>query len=151
MKGRAQIWILSGLLVVILAVGVFGAYKLYKRHQAKALRQWEATHEVPLGRSLEASAMEELLAKENAKLDRYEVLRPVVEQLQLVEFWGVDGPEEALEKLRGATQFRGGGDSAVVFFARDKDQAMAGKLRHEVFRSYQDFMRRESFMPNGAR
>lgn len=146
MKGTAQIWILAGLLVAVLGAGGFVAYKLYQRQQAKKLRQWEATHELPLSAQLEPEAMTSLLAQVNEKIDRYEVLRPVVDQLGLVEFWELEGPEEAMEKLRGATQFRAG-DGALVFFARDKDQEMAGKLRYEVIRSYQDLMRRESFLP----
>lgn len=151
MKGNAGILFLTATLVIVVGLSSFVGYKLYQRHQAKKMQRWEARGPLNLRAPLSPAELQAFLESENARIDRYEVLRPVVDQLDLVGFWQLSGPEQALEQLKTSTGFREGEEAGtVIFVASDRDQTMAGRLREEVLRSYQDVLRRESFMPSFA-
>lgn len=129
-------WI--GVLVVFLAGSSFVAYKLYKRQKNRAeMQRWEVKSVLRINRELSAEDLDTYLMAENEKLDRYEVLRPVVDELDLVQFWGVADSDEALERLKACAELRPGDEpGTIVFVAWDKDKEMTGKLGEAISKSY---------------
>lgn len=137
------------MLVVFLAGSGFVGYKLWKRQKNRALAAEMQRWEVKSVRQLSGEPSQEELAKylegENEKLDRYEVLRPVIEELDLITFWGVASADEAMEKLKACAEIRAGDLSTeVVFVVSDKDKEMTGKLAEAINRSYEAMRLRDS-------
>lgn len=129
-------WI--GVLVVFLAGTSFVAYKLYMRQKTRAEAQrWEMTSVMKINRELSSDELERYLLVENEKLDRYEVLRPIVDELDLVTFWNLSSVDEALEKLKASAELRPGDEpGTIVFVASDKDKEMTGKLGEAIGKAY---------------
>jgi hypothetical protein len=150
-KGKGALWLWVGVLVVFLAGAGFVAYKLIKRQKDRAAaaeaQRWEMRSEMKLEGELSADELDQYLASENEKLDRYEVLRPLIDELDLVTFWGVAGPEEAMAKLKDSAELRAGDTpGTVVFVVSDKDKEMTGKLGQALARSYQAMKLRDRMM-----
>ncbi|MFC7336490.1 hypothetical protein ACFQY0_04810 [Haloferula chungangensis] len=145
MKGKGALWLWVGVLAVFLAGGAFVGYKLWKRQKNRAEAQrWEVTRVFTLTRELNGSQLEEYLANENEKLDRYEVLRPVIDDLDLVAFWGVADADAALVMLKDSAEFRVGNEPNTILFAvSDKDKEMAGRLGQAIGRSYEALLLRD--------
>ena len=140
-----------GVLVVFLAGAGFVAYKLIKRQKDRAAaaeaQRWEMRSEMKLEGELSADELDQYLASENEKLDRYEVLRPLIDELDLVTFWGVAGAEEAMAMLKDSAELRAGDTpGTVVFVVSDKDKEMTGKLGQALARSYQAMKLRDRMM-----
>jgi len=141
------LWV--GVLVVFLAGAGLVAYKLIKRQKDRAasaeMQRWEMKSEMKLNTELSAEELDRYLASENEKLDRYEVLRPLVDELDLVAFWGLAGPEEAMAMLKDSAELRAGETpGTVVFVVSDKDKEMTGKLGQAMARSYHAMKLRDS-------
>lgn len=135
MKGKLTLIVWLGVLGLFVAGAGAVAYKMLKRKKAVAERVWEAklTFQTPPGATPEQI---EAFAKElDAKLDRYEVLRPVIDDLKLVEFWGAADVNAAMEILKGATGARVE-SGQVVFSSKDKDKEMAGRIQKQVAESF---------------
>ena len=152
MNPRVTFWLWTAVLGIFLLGSAGAGYLLYRRHQGRKWMQenqrWEARAELPLQQAVSDEELQSLLVKENERLDRYEVLRPVIDELDLVTFWKVSGPEEALSQLKDSSEFRAGeGGGSVVFVATDRDQDMAGRLREAVLKSYQAMVMREAMLP----
>lgn len=151
MKVKSSTLVWAVVLVLVLGLAGAGGLWFVREQRRKKFREahqrWEVTKILPLQKTLSEEALAELLESENRRLDRYEVLRPVIDDLNLVGFWGVEGPDEAMAKLQECTEFRKGADlSSVVFFASDKDKEMAAKLGGAVWQSFESMQRRERYL-----
>lgn len=151
MNGKSATWLWLGVLVLFLAGASLVGWKLWQRQKARALmaehQRWEVSIQLPLQKAVGGEELAKLLEEQNRRLDRYEVLRPVIDDLDLVTFWGLPGPDEAMEKLKEVTEFRAGAEpGVVVFVAGDSDKEMAGKLGGAVWRYYEDMERRERYL-----
>lgn len=142
-----MLWIWVGLLVAFVAGSAFVGYKLVKRQKAKQMQRWEVKNEMQLSRELSEDELTAYLESENEKLDRYEVLRPVVDELELVGFWGVEDADAALEILKDCSGFRAGATAdSVLFTVNDKDKEMAGRLATAIHKSYRAMLLRDQLM-----
>ncbi len=135
MKGKLTLLIWLAILGLFVAGAGAVAYKIHKRKQAAASQAWEAKLVFPIPPEATAEQIEAAAKELDTKLDRYEVLRPVIDDLKLVEFWGVADVNAAMELLKEATGARVE-EGKVVFASRDKDKEMAGKIQKKVAESY---------------
>lgn len=140
--------LLAGFVVLLMAGGGFVIYKLWNRQKVRAAAQrWEVRLPLNLNRELEPGELETFLKDYNEKLDRYEVMKPVVDELDLVAVWGVADEGTAIESLKGFTNFKDvGGASQVMLVVSDKDQELARKLGPVVGKYFDDMIRREQFL-----
>ena len=138
-----------GVLAVFIAGSSFVGYKLWKRQKTRAeLQRWEVKSVMQTSADISDAQLAELLKLENEKLDRFEVLRPVIDELDLVAFWGVANADEAMVKIKESSEFRVGDEPGTIFFVvSDKDKDMAGKLAQAIGRSHQAMMTRDKLMP----
>ena len=151
-KGKGAFWLWLGVLVVFLAGAAFVGYKLWKRQQylavAEEKQRWEVKRAMRLNVPLEGEELDKYVESENAKLDRYEVLRPVIDELDLVAFWETGDADQAMAMLKDCSEFRAGDEPGLVLFVvSDKDKAMAGRLAEEVNKSYRAMLLRERLLP----
>jgi hypothetical protein len=151
-KGKGALWLWVGVLVAFLAGSAFVGYKLWKRQQYQAAaaekQRWEMKSAMRLTTPLEGAELDEYLEGENAKLDRYEVLRPVIDELDLITFWGVEDADEAMEMLKDSSEFRPGDEPGMVLFVvSDKDKAMTARLAEAINKSYRAMVIREKLLP----
>ena len=135
----------------VLVVGFLGVssligYKWYKRHQAKKLEKWEFKAELNIKQDLSEEQLAKMLADYNVKLDKEEVLRPVVEDLRMAAFWGMPNDGAAIEMMRQASEFRSGErEGTIIFVVSDKDKEMAGRMASAIGEKFDDYLRRERF------
>jgi hypothetical protein len=147
-KGKGALWLWVGVLVVFLAGSSYVGYRLWKRQKNRAMaaemQRWEMKTELQLNSVLNEEDLTRYLESENLKLDRYEVLRPVVDELDLVATWGVADVDEAMERLKTSSEMRAGdGPGTILFVVSDKDKEMTGKLAQSIGRSYKALLLRE--------
>ncbi|MEP4078482.1 hypothetical protein [Haloferula sp.] len=148
MKGKGTLGLWIAVLVLFLAGSSFVGYKLWKRQKDRALaaemHRWELKYVMNLSGELSEEQMAKVLETENEKVDRYEVLRPIIDELDLIAFWGVADADEAMAKLKDCTEIRAGEDmSSMLFVVSDKDKEMTAKLAQAVMRSYRSMMLRD--------
>lgn len=149
MKGKGVLWLWIGVLAVFLAGSSFVAYKLIKRQKGRAAaaeaQRWEIKSEMKLQGELSGDQLDSYLVSENEKLDRYEVLRPLIDEFDLVAFWGVADVDEAMVMLKDSAELRAGDTPGTIqFVVSDKDKEMTGKLARAIARSYESMRLRES-------
>lgn len=112
------------------------------------MQRWEIKADVPLPEGLTTEQFEAHMERQNVMLDRYEVLRPVVDELSLVTFWGVPDTGAAVAKLKESSGFREGEEAGTMWFVvADKDKEMTGLLREALGRSFDNMLRRDRFLP----
>ena len=81
----------------------------------------------------EEISMREVVANEKKLLHSDEVLKPVIESLNLVEGWGMDSENEALEHMRAKLIVREDrGSSQVRVIYRDRKQERALDILDEI-------------------
>lgn len=140
---KLSLWISLLALVAVLAGVGFVGYKLWKRKENReANRRYQVTTVINLNPNLNAEQLDAAVEQLDERLDRYEVLRPVVKELELVSFWEVADADAALEKLRKNSNvtLKNG---EVLFQVVDKDKEMAGEILQEVARSFERSRRLE--------
>lgn len=145
-------WLWLAVLVMFLAGSSYVAYRLWKRQKNRALaaemQRWELTSAMRLNAPLEGADLDKYVEIENAKLDRYEVLRPVVDELDLITFWGVADADEAMEQLKECSEFRAGDEPGLMLFVvSDKEKEMATKLAQEISEAYRSMVMRDRLLP----
>lgn len=149
MKNRVGLWIWIVVLVGFLGGSAFVGYKLWKREQIRAeMERWEVKMVVPLPPEAQGGDLEPVLAEFNGKLQRYEVLRPVIDELDLIQRWGVAGPEEAMAQLKESVSFRDSGEPGKIHFvASDKSKELAQQIGQAVARSFDMALQRDRALP----
>ena len=135
MKGKVALLIWLAVLGLFVAGSGAVAYKIHQRKKAAAAQAWEAKLVFPVTEGATPEQVEEAAKELDGKLDRYEVLRPVIDELDLVAFWGLADVNEAMERLKACTGARVEGGQ-VVFATQDKDKEMAGRIQKQVAESY---------------
>lgn len=122
--------------LVLVVLGMAGAgYKLYRMKQAKAAQVWQSELPLPIPEGLESSGYEDFAKSMEEGFERYEVIRPVIEELGLIAHWQAADMDAALARIKEATEVQVK-DGTVVLITRDKDKETAGKLQMALRQSF---------------
>ncbi len=135
-------WLWLGVLaLMLLGSGAIG-YKLYRRAQAKKLMQWEGKMVLATPEGMPVEKLAEWAGEMDARMDRDEVVRPVVEELQLVSRWQLPDEPAAMERLKTSTRIIVE-NNQIVFAVRDKDKELITGLQKSLGQSYDRVVKAE--------
>ncbi|GAA5481751.1 hypothetical protein [Haloferula sargassicola] len=149
-KAVVAIW-MSILAVMVLGAGAVG-YKVYKRMQAKKMMQWEGKMALNAPEQLTDEQLVEWAAEMDKRMDREGVVKPVIEELNLVATWQVPDEAAAMDRLKSSTKIVVE-DGKLIFSVRDRDKDLIPQLQKSLGQSYDRALKAEreaSLTPTGA-
>jgi hypothetical protein len=136
-------------LVVLIAGGLWVAKKLYDRKVMRdyiaANPRWELVHRFEITRDLSDTEMEEAAVDLKDRITRYEVLRPVVSELDLIAAWEVADADAAMGQLESSMDVRAG-DGEILLALQDSDKERLAETMRSLLTSFRR-SQQMSFLP----
>lgn len=142
MRRSNGLYVWVAVLLIMVGGAGFVSYKLYKRMQAKKMRQWEGKMMLAVPDTLSTEEKEKIAGEMDARLDQDDVVLPVVEGMQLVSVWNLTDTAAAAKRVKESTRVVVE-DGKVVFAVRDRDKELVGKLQKEIGQSYDRVVREQ--------
>lgn len=140
MKSKKPVVIAAVLALVVLIAG--GLWVAKKLHQRKIMRdyiaenpRWELVHRFEITRDLDDAEMEEAAVDLEDRITRYEVLRPVVSELDLIAAWEVADADAAMGQLESLMDVRAG-DGEIELALQDSDKDRLAEIMRALLTSF---------------